>query len=190
MKPSNWWHPRNSPTRATSLRPAAIVLRSACSIWDEPKLTEATGRCTKHAEQRKDRTKQELFSHLGDPSAKDNDFVKKSWSFHSRYRCRCRKRDKFFRENGIWTCMNQRKSKSKFVVIVAAIQYVHPEDLSEGGTKRASKSSCLSNTSTWLNTKPFAIIRHKEIGRDQERLHTTPFVLWDERDVYLTTENL
>ena len=67
----------------------------------------------------------------------------------------------------------------------------HLKGLNNGETKRASKSSYLPHNNTWLDTKPFAVIRNKEIGQDQVSAYfCTSSVVWAGHDVYPTTESL
>ena len=81
-----------------------------------------------------------------------------------------------FKESGIG--MNERKVGKDTCCHLHCLhestkpQNAHPEGLSDGGTKRASKSSWIPHRNTWLDTKPFAIIRSKVVGQAARSQHT------------------
>ena len=96
--------------------------------------------------------------------------------------------------------LNQRKLERRPVVIVTACmkarkyKNAHPEGFSDGETKWVSKS--MTTKQYVIGTKPFAIIRNKEIGQDQECQHTFAHLPLCELGVtytvylYPTTESL
>ena len=132
-----------------------------------------------------------IFSHLGHPSAKDI-LSRNAYRFTIVFITV--QRGKHFWENG----MNQGKLERRPVVIVTAWwkrenTKCSSRRLEQWRDKKSIQIQLVPSycNNTWLDTKPFAIIRNKEIGQDQQCQHTFAHLpLCAGQDVYPTTDSL